>query len=75
MKKLLIAMMAMLLPLVAKAHDIEVENAQGVMIYYVWINNSTELAVSYRDSYYWSYRDRYPGEVIIPESVVYDGKT
>ena len=75
MKKLSLLLFTFLFPFVAKAHDIEVKNAQGVMIYYVWINNSTELAVSYRDSYYWSYRDRYPGEVIIPESVVYDGKT
>lgn len=31
----------------ASAYDIEVPNADGVMIYYVWQNDGTELAVSY----------------------------
>ena len=44
----------------AFAHDIEVANSDGVTIYYVWINNNTELAVSYRGSY---------------EAVVYEGNT
>ena len=57
------------------AHDIEVANADGVTIYYVWTNNQTELAVSYRGSRYDSYSNEYSGAVNIPESVTYNGKT
>ena len=59
----------------AFAHDIEVANDDGVTIYYVWANNNTELSVSYRglnsDYYYYNYS----GNVVIPESVVYEGNT
>ena len=58
----------------AFAHDIEVANDDGVTIYYVWINNKTELAVSYRGSYTNSYNE-YSGNVVIPSSVVYNGQT
>ena len=57
------------------AHDIEVPNRDGVTIYYVWTNNNTELAVSYRGSSYYSYKDRYSGNVVIPKSVTYNGAT
>ena len=59
----------------AFAHDIEVANSDGVTIYYVWTNNKTELAVSYRGSYVSSYSDYYSGNVVIPSSVVYNGNT
>ncbi len=55
------------------AHDIAAPNADGVIIYYVWTNNNTELQVSYRGSDYYS--DRYSGNVIIPDSVTYNGAT
>ena len=58
----------------ASAHDIEVMNDDGVTIYYKWINNKTELAVTYRGNYPSSYNE-YSGEVVIPEFVVYNGKT
>lgn len=54
------------------AHDIEVVNADGVTIYYNYINNNTELAVSYRSGYY---SNEYTGNVVIPESVTYNGTT
>lgn len=58
------------------AHDIEVANNDGVTIYYVWANDTkTELAVSFRGSSYSSYRYEYTGNVVIPESVEYNGKT
>lgn len=53
------------------AHDIQVKNADGVTIYYVWTNNKTELAVSYRGNY--SGSESYKGDVVIPESVIYEG--
>ena len=56
------------------AHNIEVANADGVTIYYVW-TNQTELKVSYRGSNYDSYSNEYSGAVNIPESVTYNGKT
>lgn len=59
------------------AHDIEVKNADGVTIYYKWINDSTELAVSCRtvsdgSGGYYIYHE-YTGNVVIPESVIYNG--
>lgn len=56
------------------AHDIAVANADGVTIYYKWTNNNTELAVSYRGSYYYL-DNEYSGNVVIPESVEYQGNT
>lgn len=50
----------------ASAHDIEVKNADGVTIYYYYINNRTELEVS---------SGAYTGNVVIPESVTYNNKT
>ena len=65
----------MLLPLVASAHDIEVNNADGVTIYYNYTNNGTELLVTYRGNYYNSYSNEYQGNVVIPEEVTYGNKT
>jgi len=59
----------------ASAHDIEVKNADGVTIYYNYINNSTKLAVTYQGSYSYSYSNEYTGNVVIPESVTYNNKT
>ena len=57
------------------AHDIEVANKDGVLIYYNWINDNMELAVSYRGSSYSDFFEEYSGDVVIPESVDYEGKT
>ena len=59
----------------AYAHDIEVANSDGVTIYYVWMNNNTELAVSYKGSTYESYNNEYSGNVVIPSSVEYNGNS
>ena len=56
-------------------HDIEVKNSDGVTIYYVWTNNNTELAVSFRGYYCDDYSNEYSGNVVIPSSVVYNGNT
>jgi len=68
-------MIMLLSPLVASAHDIEVKNADGVTIYYKYINNGKELAVSFRGDYYDSYYNEYMGNVVIPEEVTYGGET
>ena len=57
-----------LLPLVASAHDIEVQNADGVPIYYNYINDGTELEVTYCPY-------KYQGNVAIPEEVTYMNRT
>lgn len=59
----------------AFAHDIAVENADGVTIYYVWKNDKTELAVSFEGSQSGIIDNEYQGHVIIPESVEYEGRT
>ena len=78
MKKNLTFLFAVLLSMVSIksfAHDIEVANLDGVPIYYTYTNNNTELAVSYRGSYIYSYSNEYSGDVVIPESVTYNGIT
>ena len=62
----------------AFAHDIAVPNSDGVTICYVWANSEkTELAVSYSSysSYWGEYYSYYSGNVVIPESVVYEGNS
>ena len=56
------------------AHDIEAKNDDGVTIYYVWINNNTELAVSFKGSEVYG-SNAYSGNVVIPSSVTYNGST
>ncbi len=76
MKKKLLFLFMMLLPMVASAHDIEVANADGVTIYYKYINGSTELEVTHQGS--GASRDYsllYTGSIVIPSEVTYDSKT
>ncbi len=58
----------------AFAHDIAVENADGVMIYYNYINNGTELAVTYQGNDY-RINQAYSGTVVIPDEVTYMNRT
>ena len=53
------------------AHDIEIQNADGVTIYYNYTNNGTELEVTFRGDSYKSYSNEYIGNVVIPEEVTY----
>ena len=69
-KQLLSFLLILLMSMVGTktlAYDIAVANTDGVTIYYDWINNNTELAVSYSNEY--------SGNVVIPSSVEYNGKT
>ena len=68
MKKQLLLLAMILLPLVASAHDIEVKNADGVTIYYNYINDGTELEVT-------NCPYNYQGNVAIPEEVTYMNRT
>ena len=71
MKKQLFLFVMILLPMVASAHDIEVKNADGVTIYYNYINNGTELEVTRRGSSH----NSYTGNVVIPNEVTYMNRT
>ena len=65
----------------AYAYDIEVKNAQGVTIYYMWGNyGKTELSVvnsadDYRTLYGVGVNKAYSGSVEIPEEVEYNGRS
>jgi flagellar basal body rod protein FlgG len=52
---------------------IAVENADGITIYYNFINDGTELEVVYGKKV--NGEDSYVGDVVIPEEVTYEGKT
>ena len=65
----------MLLPVVACAHDIAVQNADGKTLYYNYINDGTELAVTFRGDKYDSYSKEYTGNIVIPEEVTYMNRT
>ena len=75
MKKQLLLFAMILLPLVASAHDIEVKNADGVTIYYYYINDGKELEVTFRGDNSDSYSNEYQGNVAIPEEVTYMNRT
>ncbi len=75
MKKQLLLLVMMLLPMVASAHDIEVQNDDGVTIYYNYINDGTELEVTFRGSSYREYIGEYTGNVVVPDEVTYMNKT
>jgi len=59
----------------ALAHDIEVTNADGAIIYYNYINNNTELEVTYKGTSYSTYSNEYTDNVVIPEEVTYGDMT
>ena len=75
MKRLIIAYpLAIFLSIIgskAFAHDIAVENADGVTIYYAYINDGKELSVTSSPDLY----SRYSNNVVIPEDVIYNNIT
>jgi len=54
-----------------ETYDFEVKNADGVIIYYNYINNQTEACVTHKTN---NYND-YSGSVVIPKEVTYNDKT
>ena len=73
--KFLLTLLISMLGVKASAHDIAVKNSDGKTIYYNYINNKTELAVSYWGGSANSLSNEYSGNVVIPESVTYNGTT
>ena len=57
------------------AHDIAIPNADGVTIYYNYINNNTELAVTLAGDWYGYVNNEYSGVVVIPEEVILEERT
>ena len=75
MKKVYVYFLALLTCFISTdvyAHDIEVQNG-GKTIYYDFINNNTELRVTFRGNTSETYANEYSGDVVIPESVNYQG--
>ena len=66
MKKLLFSLLTLLITATTYAYDIAVKNADGVMIYYNFINDGKELEVA---------KGSYKGGVVIPNEVTYTGAT
>ena len=51
-------------------YDIALKNADGVMIYYAYNNNETEVGVTYKTNSY----NSYSGSVVIPKEITYNKK-
>ena len=56
------------------AHDIEVANSDGKTIYYNYNSDGSSVSVTYQGTYHYSYSNEYSGEIVIPETVTYNGK-
>lgn len=80
---ILLTMLMSMMGVKTIAHDIEVVNTDGITIYYVWIKyadggiNKTGLFVSSKGGGIPSSESdaSYSGNIVIPESVEYNGKT
>lgn len=63
----------------AYAYDLAVENADGKTIYYNYINDGTELEVTYKtwqNNINWTYnKEAYYGDIVIPSEVTYMNRT
>lgn len=76
--KELIIMLSILLSMLATrtfAYDIAAENADGVTIYYKYINEGKELEVTRKLDYDRSHNYDYIGNVVIPEEITTMNKT
>ena len=69
MKKLFILSLALMAAMASWAHSFEVGG-----IYYNYLTDST-VTVTYRGIYNNSYANEYTGDVVVPASVSYEGKT
>ena len=70
-KKFMLLVATIFMSITVHAYDIAVKNADGVTIYYNYINNGTELEVTGSSKY----NVKYSGSVVIPEEVTYGDKT
>lgn len=88
MKKIITLLALLALAIDINAYDFEVKNADGVTIYYNYINEGKEVEVTFDkyykqwnsktleyDYYYGGYRDYYDKTLTIPETVIYNERT
>ncbi len=68
--KILLAMLMSMMGINVFAYNIEVKNADGVTIYYNYINDGKELEVAQANS-----NSYYSGNIVIPEEVTYMNRT
>ena len=73
MKKQLLLLVMIFLPMVASAYDIAVKNADGVTIYYNYSSDGEGLIVTSERRVITS--GSYSGAVVIPEEVNYKNRT
>ena len=71
LKQLFVAMVALLCSVAANAHDYEVDG----IFYNITSPSGLEVEVTYKGSSYDAVSNEYSGNVVIPESVTYNGKT
>lgn len=88
MKKCFVLLALMALALNVNAYDFKVAGADGITIYYNYINNGTEVEVTYEgyykswnssklkyEYYYSGCSSLYGDKVVIPENVTYNDRT
>ena len=57
------------------AHDISVKNSDGKTIYYNFNSDGSSVSVTYLGTSYDYYSNEYSGEIVIPKTITYNGKT
>ena len=70
MKKFFLLLTLLCLSLSARAHDAEVDG-----IFYSLDTDNKTATVTFKGRYYDSYDNEYSGDVVIPETVIYNGIT
>ena len=70
-KTLMITMLVLLCSITATAQDFEVDG-----IYYgIFSSEDNHVYVTYNGTHWTTYKDRYVGDIVIPDTVVYNGDT
>ena len=71
----LLTLLLLMCATITFAHDFAVSNSNGKTIYYGKNSDGISVYVTYRGRYRDSYSNEYSGEIVIPETVTYGGKT
>ena len=73
--KLLLTLLLLLCATITFAHDIAVSNRYAKTIYYDYNTDGTSVSVTHRGRTPTEYSYEYWGEIVIPETITYRGKT
>ena len=71
----LLTLLLLMCATMTSAHDIAVANSNGKTIYCNYNSDGSSVSVTYQGTSYSSYSNEYTGNVVIPETVTYGGKT